>query len=222
MPMTRLIAYICPDCGVWVRDVDTTWGEVLTLNAARDPNGRVVPWASENFNGAAVARILPAGVPAEDGRTYSVHVCTGTPGSNLFKEEPTFFGTRMIWSDARNAEFVYGECPGPRSGHRVLPVLLEYAEQYPQYRGDFQPGIDDHGRAIFVFLPEDPEQSLEGGAQALYNHDPDTVTELLDRFGTRGVWIPDLGLAQLEHPWEDGPLVSFSDTPVSPCSLPLG
>jgi len=220
MPMTRLIAYICPDCGVWVRDVDTTWGEVLTLNAARDPQGRVVPWASENLNGSAVARVIPAGVPAEDDRTYSVHVCAGTPGSNLFKEEPSFFGTRMMWSDARNEEFLYEECPGPRSGHQALPLLLKYAEQHPQHTGNFRPGVDDHGRAIVVFLP-DPGQSLEGGAQALYNHDPDTVTEMLQDHGARGVWIPDLGLAQLEHPWEDGPLISFSSTPVKPCSLPL-
>ena len=220
MPMPRLGPYICPDCGVWVRDVDTTWGEVLTLNAASDPHGRVVPWASENLNGSAVARILPAGVPAEDDRTYSVHVCTGIPGSGVFRDEPTHFGTRMMWSDARNEEFLYEECPGPRSGHQALPLLLKYADQHPQHRGDFQPGVDDHGRTMFVFLPN-PGEFLEGGAQALYNHDPDTVTELLDRVGTRGVWIPDLGLAQLEHPWEEGPLVSFSNTPVKPCSLPL-
>ncbi len=221
MPMPRLSPYICPDCGTWVRDVETTWGERLVLGAARDPNGGVVPWASGNLNGPTVARILPAGVTAEDERTYSVHVCAGTPGSGVFKEEPSFFGTRMMWSDARNEEFLYEECPGPRSGHQALPLLLKYAEQHPQYRGDFQPGVDDHGRVVFAFLP-DPEMSLEGGAQALYNHDPGSITELLDKYGTRGVWIPALGLAQLQHPWDEGPLISFSNTPVKPCSLPLG
>jgi len=47
VPMLRPISYVYLDCGVWIPDAETTWGESVTLNAQRDPKGRVVPWAAE-------------------------------------------------------------------------------------------------------------------------------------------------------------------------------
>ena len=80
----RLNPFVCPDCALWVREVESTWGEILLLNAARDPLGRVVPWPSDRENGQTQARLLPAGVPAENEDTWSVHSCSGVVGCGLF------------------------------------------------------------------------------------------------------------------------------------------
>jgi hypothetical protein len=214
---------MCPDCGVWVREVETTWGETLILNAARDPNGRVVPWISEHRpNGLPAARILPAGVPAEDDRTWSVHECTGIPGSNLLAEEPRYFGTRLMWSDARNEEFLYEECPGPYPGHKPLAVFLKYADQYEPNIGAIQPRVMADGGAVFIFTPDMAHpagnRDLE---QWLYNHDPDEVIRVLNEHGPRGTWIAELGLWQPQASGEEAQLLSFANTRVQPCSLPL-
>jgi len=222
MPMPRLAPYVCPDCGVWIRDVETTWGASVTLNAARDPNGRVVPWPAESLNGTAVARILPAGVPAEDDRTWSMHACTGTPGNGLFKEEPVYFGTRVMFSDTRNEEFLYEECPGRCTGHEPLPLLLKYADRHTQHKGHFYADADENDMTVFIFQP-DPDQPSPTEQQVLYNHAPDHVVQTLKTHGRHWHWIPDLGLAQLDDPSEpEEVLLSFSPTPVNPCSLPLG
>jgi hypothetical protein len=105
----RLNPFVCPDCGVWVRHVESTWGEILVLNAARDPLGRVVPWPSDRVTGQAQARLLPAGVPADSEDTWSIHGCEGVVGSGLFAQEPVYFGTRAMFSDARQAEILYVE-----------------------------------------------------------------------------------------------------------------
>jgi hypothetical protein len=220
MPLPRLTSYVCPDCGVWIRDVETTWGETVTLNAARDPNGRIVPWPAESLNGAAVARILPAGVRAEDGRTWSVHACNGIPGNGLFREQPTHFGTRVMFSDARNEEFVYEECPGSHTGHKALPLLLKYADWHTQHAGNFYAGTNEDDMTVFIFLP-DPGQPGQTELQVLYNHDPDHVVQTLKTHGRHWQWIPDLGLAHLDDPLGKEELLSFSLNPVKPCSLPL-
>ena len=103
----RLNAFICPDCGLWVREVESTWGEILVLNAARDPLGRVVPWPSVRETGQAQARLLPAGVPAENGDTWSVHSCPGIAECGIFGEERKYFGTQVMYSDARQCEILY-------------------------------------------------------------------------------------------------------------------
>ena len=105
----RANPFFCPDCGLWVREVESTWGEILLLNAARDPSGRVVPWPSDRATGQAQARLLPAGVPAENSDTWSVHRCPGFVGCGLFAEERRFFGTRVMYSDARQAEILFVE-----------------------------------------------------------------------------------------------------------------
>ena len=103
----RLNPFVCPDCALWVREVESTWGEILLLNAARDPLGRVVPWPSDRENGQAQARLLPAGVPAEDEDTWSVHSCSGVVGCGLFTGDPVYFGARVMYSDARQQEILY-------------------------------------------------------------------------------------------------------------------
>ncbi len=80
----RLNPFVCPDCALWVREVESTWGEILLLNADRDPVGRVVPWPSERATGQTQARLLPAGVPVENKDTGSVHSCSGVVGCGLF------------------------------------------------------------------------------------------------------------------------------------------
>ena len=105
--IARLAPFICPDCGLWVREVESTWGEILVLNAARDPLGRIVPWPSDRVTGLAQARLLPAGVSAESEDTWSVHGCQGVIGCGLFAEERKYFGTRVMFSDARQAEILY-------------------------------------------------------------------------------------------------------------------
>ncbi len=83
----RARPFFCPDCGLWVREVESTWGEILLLNAARDPFGRVVAWPPDRETGQAQGRLLPAGVPAENEDTWSVHSCPGVVGCGLFDEE---------------------------------------------------------------------------------------------------------------------------------------
>lgn len=222
MPLPRLKPFVCPDCGQWLREVETTWGESLLLNAARDPRGRVVPWPSERLNGAAVARILPAGVPAEDDRTWSVHACRGVPGSRLFAEEPTHFGTRLMFSDARNSEWLLSECPGPHPGHQALPVLLKYADRYPSITGVIEPETDENGLTVFAFTPDSGEYAtVDSRVEVLYNHDPDGVLRTLKTHGSRGSWIAELGLWQPLLANADEALLSFTTSPVKPCSLPL-
>lgn len=103
----RARPFFCPDCGLWVREVESTWGEILLLNAARDPLGRVVAWPSDRVTGQAQGRLLPAGVPAENEDTWSVHSCPGVVGCGLFDEERKYFGTRVMYSDARQAEILF-------------------------------------------------------------------------------------------------------------------
>jgi len=103
----RLNPFMCPDCALWVREVEATWGEILLLNAARDPLGRVVPWPSERATELTQARLLPAGVPAEKEDTWSVHSCSGVVGCRLFAGDPVYFGTRVMHSDARQQEILY-------------------------------------------------------------------------------------------------------------------
>jgi hypothetical protein len=149
-----------------------------------------------------------------------VHACTGDPENGLFKEEPARFGTRVMFSDARNQEIVYAECPGSHPGHKPIAVLLKYAVQYQQHTGDFQASANQDDMTVFTFLP-DTEQTAAVESQVLYNHDPDHVIQTLKTHGTHGLWVPDLGLAQLDHPRGEGMLLSFSLTPVNLCSLPL-
>jgi len=66
------------------------------LNSARDPLGRTVPWPSDRLTGLAQARLLTAGVQAENEDTGSVHSCQVVVGCGLFGEERKYFGTRVM------------------------------------------------------------------------------------------------------------------------------
>ena len=118
----RLNSFVCPDCALWVRDVESTSGEILLLNAARDPLGRFVPWPSERATGLTQARLLPAGVPAENEDTWSVHSCSGVVGCGLFAGDPVYFGTRVMYSDARQQEILYVD--SDVSNRDLLGMLL--------------------------------------------------------------------------------------------------
>jgi len=57
----------------------------------------------------------------------------------------------------------------------------------------------------------------------LYNYNVDYVFHAPKAHVRRYQWIPDLELVQRDDPSEpEEVLLSFSPTPVKPCSLPLG